>query len=355
VLVGPNGSGKTSVLQALHLLSQLGMDNARQLFQDDMLPENLSTRGTQEFQIECTEQFSKLPGRILIYSYKREDNESWGFINRQSEIASESKDQDPYELHIAEQKYVDQSEFNAIYLTLSASQIAQPSYTEAILPQMQNDGSHIASMLAHLMTYEPDTFQKLVSLTKRIIPTIRRIRAQRTHIQLQEERIITIDGQKTSIPNNRVVIGDELVFDMLSGDTIPAHSVSEGTLITLGILAALISVDGPMVLLLDDIERGIHPWAQRMLMDVLKELLEEQDDLQIILTTHSPYIVDEVEASDVWVFNLDDEGFVQSALLSDHPYAERALEVLTTGEFLSAEGEEWVGQINSAEIESSDA
>ena len=60
------------------------------------------------------------------------------------------------------------------------------------------------------------------------------------------------------------------------------------------------------------------------------------------MTTHSPYIVDEVQASEVWVFNTNAKGYVESARLSDHPDAERALEVLTTGEFLSAEGEDWV-------------
>jgi len=38
----------------------------------------------------------------------------------------------------------------------------------------------------------------------------------------------------------------------------------------------------------------------------------------------------------------DAEGHVVARRLDQHPEAARALEVLTTGEFLSAEGEEWV-------------
>ncbi len=39
---------------------------------------------------------------------------------------------------------------------------------------------------------------------------------------------------------------------------------------------------------------------------------------------------------------LDQEGISHVKRLSDHPDAERALQVLTTGEFLGAEGEDWV-------------
>ncbi|MCI0388320.1 MAG: hypothetical protein MOB07_06095 [Acidobacteria bacterium] len=38
----------------------------------------------------------------------------------------------------------------------------------------------------------------------------------------------------------------------------------------------------------------------------------------------------------------DKEGVSHCKRLSDHPDAERALRVLTTGEFLGAEGEAWV-------------
>ena len=56
----------------------------------------------------------------------------------------------------------------------------------------------------------------------------------------------------------------------------------------------------------------------------------------------SPYNVDELEAKDVWALATDKEGISHSKRLSDHSDAKRALELLTTGEFLGAEGEEWV-------------
>lgn len=60
------------------------------------------------------------------------------------------------------------------------------------------------------------------------------------------------------------------------------------------------------------------------------------------MTTHSPYIVDELESSAVCVMATNQAGEVVAQSLAQHPDAQKALQVLTTGEFLSAEGENWV-------------
>jgi hypothetical protein len=53
-------------------------------------------------------------------------------------------------------------------------------------------------------------------------------------------------------------------------------------------------------------------------------------------------VVDELQADQVCILVPDEVRGVVARRLSDHPRAEDALKVLTTGEFLSAEGEDWV-------------
>jgi predicted ATPase len=120
--------------------------------------------------------------------------------------------------------------------------------------------------------------------------------------------------------------------------------VSEGTLTATGLLAALVGTgdDGPALLMIDDLEHGLHPKAQRDLVGVLRTLLEAKPELQILVTTHSPYVIDELGAEEVYVLNTDAEGVAHARRLSEHPKAEYALEVLTTGELWGAEGEAWV-------------
>lgn len=98
------------------------------------------------------------------------------------------------------------------------------------------------------------------------------------------------------------------------------------------------------MIMLDDIELGLHPRAQRDLMRQLKKIQELKPDLQILVSTHSPYIVDELPPEDVWLFTTDEEGCAVTKRLSDHPDAKKALKVLTTGEFWSSQGEKWVAE-----------
>ena len=137
-------------------------------------------------------------------------------------------------------------------------------------------------------------------------------------------------------------MGHELVFDMAGAQEVPAHSVSEGTLLALALLTLLWSPDCPNLVLLDDIEQGLHPKAQRELIAQLRKILKQRPELQIVLTSHSPYIVDELEPKEVWLLATDDEGVAHARRLSDHPEADEWLKILSTGEFWDAEGEEWI-------------
>ncbi len=59
--------------------------------------------------------------------------------------------------------------------------------------------------------------------------------------------------------------------------------------------AELLAVDYPKngIVLIDEIETSLHPRAQRRLMRDLARIAREQE-LQIVLTTHSPYVLDEL-------------------------------------------------------------
>ncbi|TMQ24212.1 MAG: ATP-binding protein [Deltaproteobacteria bacterium] len=103
--------------------------------------------------------------------------------------------------------------------------------------------------------------------------------------------------------------------------------------------------DRPSVILLDDFDHSLHPRAQIELVRMIKELLELDDfrETQIIATTHSPYVLDEVSPSDVIAFALRDDGTVASKPLSEHPDAPKVNGSLKSGELWSLDAErDWV-------------
>jgi hypothetical protein len=71
--------------------------------------------------------------------------------------------------------------------------------------------------------------------------------------------------------------------------------------------------------------------------------LEQFKDLQVVATTHSPYMLDELEPSDVQAFALRDDGTVASKRLSAHPEAKRMEGTLRAGQLWSLDPERsWV-------------
>ena len=67
-------------------------------------------------------------------------------------------------------------------------------------------------------------------------------------------------------------------------------------------------LDGALVLI-DEVEAGLHPWVQQLLMLQLQQLAL-RNDLQIIVTSHSPIILDSVPANGRVFLDRDETGKV---------------------------------------------
>jgi predicted ATPase len=352
-IIGQNSSGKTSVLQSLYWLSQLskatnpkdqilyelifdiGLDNGT-INQSKML---VIGSGYWEDNSQENWQFS--------YEFEKRSSGFWKPINRtwvnngkkiiiRGVEAPDSSIIIPPELKFA------------THLKLMAGNLAKASYSEAIIPEIQFDGSGLAPTLDYLRSEAPDRFQSIQEMLQQIVPGVRKVGIRRAKVKIDRQRSIAVDGKSISYEENQEVVGQEIVLDMNTGDRIPAHSISEGTMLTLGLLTVLMNPKQPNLVLLDDIEQGLHPKAQRELITVFKQIIQANPNLQIIFTTHSPYIIDELEPSQVHVLSNSKAGFTHVKRLDEHPDAEWAKQTLTTGEFWNAEGEDWVvdGDVN---------
>ena len=251
------------------------------------------------------------------------------------------------------------------YFKTAASYLQGPSYSERLNPVLSEDCRDLAWMIAYLKGDEDEVFADIMRALRAVVPAFRQVRNRPVPVKRLEKKEIVISSQKRLYDEEQTVMGQQLRFDMASGSDLPASAISEGTLVTLAILTAIIHDDSPArnvrpgkapgtrTILLDDIESGLHPSAQRDLVRQLRRLQETRPELQIIFSSHSPYIIDEMRPEEVWLFAPDQEGIAHCAKLSDHPDAGRALDVLTTGEFWSAEGESWVldpGKRANAEV-----
>jgi len=350
-LVGQNSSGKTSVLQALHYLSRLANSSFENIFQHERAPQFITTIGQDNMSVNAS-GFWKNPDINdwkASYHWSKNVNHGWEFRalwNAAQNQANRKGESRASLMNTAEP--IQQSLTYAVHLKLVASNLAKAAYSDAITPRVEFDGSGLAPNLDYLRDEAPDKFQSLQEMLKRIVPGVREVGVRRAKVMVNRQRLIGVDGKSISYEESQEIVGKEVVLDMNTGKRIPAHAISEGTMLALGLLTVLMNPNQPNLVLLDDVEQGLHSTAQRELIAVFKEIIQENSNLQIIFSTHSPYIVDELIPSQVHVLSNDNSGVTRCKRLDEHPDVEWAKQTLTTGEFWDSVGEDWVvaGEIN---------
>lgn len=297
VLVGPNGSGKTSVLEAIHTLGA---------FYTGELGRYQRRKSADPVRIELDD-----PARSKRLS---------------------SAD------HILGTLPAPTTSF----LQLSPRQLAAPAYSEEEVPTLQPDGSGLGAVIADLAASAPDLMVEIVQNLRQVVPAVRRVRAERAKITRAIQQTHVIDGQRVQVQKQEVLLGHRVVLDTTSGDGIPAEHISEGTLLVLGLLTFLCGRTPPHVLLLDDMDRALHPKAQADLVAVLRRLLDARPELQIVATTHSPYLLDELRFEEVRLLTLRPDGTVASGSLTEHPDYEQWKDNVRPGELWTSRLEAWL-------------
>ncbi len=109
---------------------------------------------------------------------------------------------------------------------------------------------------------------------------------------------------KKIIINN--VISKQIVLYDIYGRGFMADEVSEGTLYFMALLAIIHQPSPPKLLMIEEPEKGIHPRRLHEVMNFIFDLADKKDT-QIIMTSHSPQVVNEFEDFPESVFVFDNE------------------------------------------------
>lgn len=340
VIVGRNASGKTTVLEGMHYLAKIAQNaddlKLDYLFRghktlDALYSENQDDQhlilacnsGSDEFRFRAT----RFPddGGADVWN-QNGDHWFWRVEGKAFETENMAKKT------IARTGYYD----------LTSSYLARPSLAEDEIPSMTHTGEGLASVIANMILSSPEDFQNLLKMLQRIVPNLLKIRVQKKKILKIEKETVSIRGQSITSRVPRTVVGDTLVFDFANRKDVSALNVSDGTLLVLGILALIYNPNRPEVILLDDIDKGLHPMAQTEMVEILRQLLSLFPDIQIVATTHSPYWVDSLTSAEVRLMTLDDCGDSVLGNLEDHPEFERWKKEMAPGELWSVFGESWL-------------
>jgi energy-coupling factor transporter ATP-binding protein EcfA2 len=342
VFVGPNGSGKTSILEGIDCLCAAWEGELQRVFKG---PDEI-----QRFRCANSHEAWALAGwgdDFYIDFYPGGDRSRY-MTPRSVEIAPVEPmavDLDDGVADFVVRKTGRYGPGRSMALRLDPASIAAPSYGDGndSSATLRRDGERLASVLAHLETDRPAEYARILDELRFVIPFVRHLLVTKNKKTLPVLEVSTeVDGKPAKKWLRSEFSGHALSLDTGLRQRIPASMASEGTLIVLGLLTAIVGSEPPQVLLVDDLDRGLHPKAQKDLIEVLRRHLDQNPQMQIIATSHSPYLLDCLEPQEVRLTTLRDDGTVVCGRLDEHPNFEKWKEAMTPGEFWSMVGENWL-------------
>jgi predicted ATPase len=149
--------------------------------------------------------------------------------------------------------------------------------------------------------------------------------------ELEERlRLLVPNIQRISLLRGKDQTFSLQLIDKYSETPIPASDISDGTLRILAFLTALYQEDTPSIICFEEIENGVHPWLLHKMIELLKLVSTEGitgKPVQVLITTHSPVLLNYVEPHQVRAVELDNEGKTQvHNLPTDSVRFQKALE-----------------------------
>ncbi len=347
VLVGPNASGKTTLLEGLRLLAELTGKDVK-----TSVPIGVRSFGVSssvELGVSGVWEKGVVSARFKLAPAPKVKAPTEDSLEVSGEVESSGGKFTLYDDPDLDFLFLD-SKFQGFRHSLNATavlrfdprRLVEAAYSEESIPVVQSDGSGLAAVLAYLKLERDEVFEEIELALKQVVPVVRRIRIERAVVERTTIRTISLDEQHHQVPEKRSLWGNRVVLDMKGAKGVPADTAGEGTIMVLGLLAVLMGPTKPRLILLDDIELGLHPAAQAKLIEVLRKIQERDPELQIIATSHSPFILNYLDPKEVRMTFLAENGFARCEKLTAHPEFERWKDLMSPGEFWSTVGESWL-------------
>jgi len=283
VVVGPNNSGKSNLLAALRLLSFASKGNAEGVLGrrlDEMFCRN-SPRHWFVIGIDAEDSSQQsVPWKSCQYRLTVGGGAFQPLfhgVDKAGRIDEQRRKDNPAIAEEIEKKEL-QPKFceylNGIrFFHFNPSALRAPAQVTP-KPSLQEDGKGLAAVVDHLKDEFPDIYDEIQDEFRHCVPEVERIQLR-----------VTANGHKTILLKER---GFKESFG--------AEEISEGLLLFLALLCCIHTQPKPSMILLEEPEHGIHPRRLKDLLELLYSLTESKGDeppVQILLTTHSPYLLDQ--------------------------------------------------------------
>lgn len=359
VLIGPNDSGKTSLLDALRLIGQTFVRPWGEVFSGENRAEGLTWRREPGKDLHWHLRFSE-EKRLFDYQWalpscsehgrsgrngrfdKQSIEKNASFTSPRSDetivpFAKGSESTETVLRRVLAYKGPQGSAFRAevepftsVITDLPRYRLEPDALRTPAVPQpdavLSPSGDNLVAVLDRLIS-GPDR-SAIVNLERELhaaIPTLKGIALR------------TADGKTGAKTLEFVLDGPGKSFT-----TIPCAHASDGAMLLTAFLALAYS-EQPGMLLIEEPENGLHPSRLQAVVDMLRKLSTGEVGTrprQVILTTHSPLLLNFARPEEVRIVRRDAEKGTQVTPLKKVPDIDRLLTEFGVGELWYLLGEE---------------
>jgi predicted ATPase len=337
-LVGPNGSGKSNVLDALRLLSDIwsmGLAGAITQRHQEIGPvRRLSGGHPREVSIRLDLEIDA--GCSASYSFDLRGEGPYEF-RVGSETAQVWKDEEKYQFRIENGRWINGPPGLTPVLddkNLGLSAIGGDSRFQPLVQALQQIA--IYSIYPDSLR-TPHRYSPVKPLDRHGSNWVSILKDQ-PEDTWKPELVSALNRLTGDIEDMRISeAAGYLVVQFFRANKrqwFDAAQESDGTLRIAGILTALLQEPPVQVLAIEEPELTVHPGAIPLLYDFLKQASRRS---QVLVTTHSPELLDLMSAEDVRVVVRRQEGTTVAPMAADQRRAVRN-GLMTLGEVLRTEG-----------------
>jgi predicted ATPase len=342
VFIGPNGSGKSNICESLAVLSD---------FLQRLIESGDNNSNIKDFFMQSLQDISKNPQNIKSKFWQGKADYLSFFVSPFPELKNGSlgKGEDILDLsvyfdYLKEEIGLNIECKNNSSINMSSLHTTTNNSRNSLVYSSQYFGSQLSSSLKQVCIYDfaPTSLSSKdkAPLTNSMdrsgqgiaYALVDILHSDRKKFDELEERLTLLvpNIKRISLPREKDQTFALELIDRYSEHHIPAYDISDGTLRILGFLTALYQENTPSIICFEEIENGVHPWLLHKMTELLKIVSTEGitgKPVQVLITTHSPVLLNYVEPYQVRAVELDHEGKTQvHALPTDSIRFQKALE-----------------------------
>lgn len=207
--------------------------------------------------------------------------------------------------------------FDWQFLTLNPWLMGEPRTTPSTAGKirLRSDGANIAEYLRHILEWYPDTFDGILEATQYVLPYMRDLKPVLTD-----------------------ALGRQTHLEMTESDhKVMGWLLSTGTLRVLALLALFRHPEPPSVIIIEEIENGLDPRTIHLVVEEIRNLVESGKS-QVIATTHSPYLLDLLPLWSIMLVEREENTGPVFSRPDDNPALEKWAEKFGPGRLYTMQG-----------------